>query len=137
MAETETLLSDTALEVLNRMPFDPIATCFYEHLSGGMLWSDEFPSVGSRDWEVVAKGYLYRFLIAARRDITIGEASPRFQPLWQKVEKCAPNWPGLRPERRSERMQKKLLAAEHLAKRCYEKMFDEPICGDQSAPNTE
>jgi hypothetical protein len=122
--ETTPTPSGKALEILNAMPLDPNATHAYEHLSGGMLWSDEFPDVGSRDWEAVSVGFLYRFLIAARRDITIGAASPRFQELWRLVETHSPNWPGLRPERRSEGMRKRLLAAERLAKRCYEKTFD-------------
>ena len=47
---------------------------------------------------------MYRFLIAARHDITFSKPLPRFQGIWQHVENHAPNWPGLRPERRSERM---------------------------------
>ena len=71
------------------MPFDSDASYGYEHLSGGFHWSDEFPDVGTREWKVVSEGYLYRFLIAARRDITLGEPSPRFQLVWQEVEKHA------------------------------------------------
>jgi len=77
--------SDAALRVLNRMPFDPNATYFYEHLAGGMLWSDELPTFGTPEWLAVAKGFLHRFLIAARHDITLGEPSPRFQDIWQQV----------------------------------------------------
>ncbi len=118
--------SNAALRVFNSMLFDPNASYDYEHLAGGMLWSDELPTVGTPKWDAVSKGCLYRFLIAARHDITLGESSPRFQGIWQQVEKYAPHWPGLRPERRSERMRKRLLAAKRLAAKCYERMFDDP-----------
>jgi hypothetical protein len=118
--------SDAALEVLSRMSFDPNASYGYEHLSGGFIWSDEFPPLSSPNWHTVSEGYLCRFLVAARHDITLGEAQPRFYPLWQQVLEFAPNWPGLRPERySSERIQKRLLAAKCLASRCYDRMFDD------------
>jgi hypothetical protein len=118
--------SDEALQVLNRMPFDPNATHCFEHLAGGMLWSDEFPTLGTSEWFLVSARALNRFLIAARHDITLGESTPRFQGIWQQVEKHAPDWPGLRSERRSEPIRKRLLAAKRLAARCYERLFDDP-----------
>ena len=136
MLEPEIRIPDAALRILNSMPFDPNATHFYEHLSGGMLWSDEFPTVGTPEWGAVSEGYLNRALIAARHDITLGESSPRFQRTWQQVEKHAPNWPGLRPERRSERMRKRLLAAKRLAAKCYEQMFDDPATTNRSPEPT-
>jgi hypothetical protein len=121
-------LSDDALGVLNRMPFDPNATYGYEHLSGGFIWSDELPPAGSPEWDIVSEGYLYRMLVAARHDITLGEASPRFQELWEQVVNSAPNWPGLRPERCSgERIRKRLLAAKRRASICYDRLFDPKI----------
>ena len=118
--------SDAALQILNSMPFDPNATYAFEHMSGGMIWSDELPDFGSPEWETMSNGFQYRFLIAARHDITLDEPSPRFEELWQQVENRAPNWPGLHPERRGVRMRKKLRAAKRLAAKCYERMFDKP-----------
>jgi hypothetical protein len=123
MTEETITISDEALRILNAMPFDPNAKHDYEHMSGGMVWSDELPRFGSREWQAVSEGYAYRFLIAARRDITLGVPSPRFQSMWQQVEMFAPNWPGLRPERRSLEVRKRLLAAERLARKCYKQMF--------------
>jgi hypothetical protein len=119
--------SDAATQILNRMPFDPNATYSFEHLSGGFIWSDEFPQIFTPGWEIISEGYLYRYLVAARHDITLGEASPRFQAIWQQAVRFAPNWPGLRPERYSgERIRKQLLAAKRVAYRCYDRMFDDP-----------
>lgn len=39
--------SEAALAILDAMPVDPNATYQYEHLSGGFIWSDEFPPIGS------------------------------------------------------------------------------------------
>lgn len=36
MSEPVTQFSDAALAVFDRMQFDPAATCFYEHLAGGL-----------------------------------------------------------------------------------------------------
>jgi len=124
--DTTCQFSDDAIQVLNRMLFDPNATHFFEHLSGGYIWSDEFPRLFTPEWEIVSEGYVHRMLVAARHDITLGVTLPRFRPLWQQVAEFAPNWPGLRPERRSESVRKRLLAAKRLAERCYKQMFDDP-----------
>ena len=120
--------SDAALEVLNRMPFDPNATHGYEHLSGGFVWSDEFPPISSPEWTIVSEAYLNRMLVAVQHNITLGKSPPRFQTLWEQVVRLAPNWPGLRPERcTGEHIRKRLLAAKRIAYECYDRIFDPKV----------
>lgn len=126
MSEPVTQFTDAALAVFDRMPFDPAATYAYEHLAGGFVWTDEFPPVSSDNWKSLSHDDLYRFVIHIRRSITLGNEELLSLPLWRQLEQHAPHWPGLRPERRTGRIRKRLLAAERLAERCYDKLFDEP-----------
>ena len=114
--------SDEAIAILNAMPVDPDATYSYEHLSGGFMWTDEFPPLRSAEWKIVRHDYIYRFLINMRRCITLGDTSHESTALWQQMVNDAPNWPGLLPERRSGRIAKRLLAAERLVDRCLDKL---------------
>lgn len=111
MEEGPPLFSADALAVLDRMAFDPGARGRFELASGGLTWSDEFPAVGSADWELVRSRWSYRYLIAYRRAITLGEDREAFRPVWEQVARHAPNWPGLRPERHGKRAAGRLRAA--------------------------
>ncbi len=122
MSAQVTLFSDAALAVLNGMAFDADAAYSYEHMSGGFVWSDEFPKLFTPDWTTVSHDYLYRYLIQFRRKITLGIANADDLPLWQQVIANAPNWPGLALERRTGRIVKRLEAAERAAARCYDKL---------------
>ena len=84
-------ISKAALQVLNSLSFDPNATNNYEHLAGGLLWTDELPKHGTPEWDAISEDFLFRILIAARHDITLGESSPRFQEIWHQVEMYAPS----------------------------------------------
>lgn len=125
MSDQVTLFNDAALAVLDGMTCDPDATCFYEHLSGGFIWSDEFPKPFTPDWTTVSHDYLHRYLVQFRRRITLGLADAKELPLWQQVLANAPSWPGLAIERRAGRIVKRLLAAERAAKSCYDKLEQE------------
>lgn len=114
--------SEQALAVLNALPFHANARFFYEHLSGGFVWSDDFPSIDSPEWTVVSHDCLYRYMIRIRRCITLGDMALESHPLWRQVVSGAPDWPGLKPDRRSARIAKKLRAAERIAERCYKKL---------------
>lgn len=122
--EPETSLSEAALAILDHMRFDPAASYFYDHLAGGFVWSDEFPPLGP-DRRIVSSGYLERYIIHIRRCITLGETELLSFYLWRQLEEGAPNWPGLRIERRTGRIVKRLRAAERLAERCYDKIGNE------------
>ena len=111
MAEGLPLFSTAALAVLDRMPFDPVARGRFELMSGGLMWPDQFPPAGSVEGELVCAQWVHRYLIAYRRALTLGEDRAEFLPVWEQVARLAPNWPGLRPERRGERAARRLRAA--------------------------
>src|SRR5260370_12743595 len=96
------LFSADALGVLDRMPFDPVARGSFELMSAGLIWPDEFPPCGSPEWDLVSPNWVYRYLIAYRRALTLREERAEFLPVWEQVVRQAPKWPGLRPERRGE-----------------------------------
>ena len=127
MARRVTEFSEAALAVLDAMAVDPNATYFYEHLSGGFIWRDEFPELCTPEWRVVSHDCIYRFLVHIRCRITLGDAELELHPLWQQVVNGATNWPGLLLERRSGRIVKRLRAAERLAERCYKKIEAEDL----------
>jgi hypothetical protein len=112
------LFSEAALGILDRMPFDAAARGSFELMSGALLWPDEFP-LGMADWELVRSQCVYRYLLAYRRAITLGEDRAVFRPVWEQVARHAPNWPGLRPERRGERAARRLRAALRRQDKCF------------------
>lgn len=120
MDANEGLFSPAALAVLDSQQYDPHAKGSYELMSGGLVWPDEFPDTGSAEWRLIARNYLYRYLIAYRSDITLGEERVGFRPVWEQALREAPNWPGLRPERRGEAARKRLLAAKRRETRCFD-----------------
>jgi hypothetical protein len=105
------LFSTATLAVLDRMPFDPAARGRFEVMSGGLLWPDEFPRPGTPEWGIVSPHWVYRYLLAYRVSITLGEERAELRPVWEQVARHAVNWPGLRPERRGERARRRLQAA--------------------------
>ncbi len=125
MADQVITFSDDALAVLGAMTYDPAATFSYDHFAGGFLWSDEFPDTSSHDWNVVSHDYVYRYLIRIRRCITLDDANLSSLPLWRRVLDFAPNWPGLRADRREGTIVKRLHAAERLAEKCLKDLDDE------------
>jgi hypothetical protein len=128
MDACEYLFSPAALAILNGQQYDPAAKGSYELFSGGLMWPDETPDHGAPGRELLSLGLVYRYLIAYRADITLGEGRAEFRPVWEQVVQHAPNWPGLRPERRGEQARRWLLAAKRRADRCLdelERRFDE------------
>jgi hypothetical protein len=120
------MFTPEALVVLDRQAFDPLAKASYELMSGGLVWPDELPRPGSPERAPVLLNWAHRYLLAYRAALTLGEASP-FRPVWEQVMAFAPNWPGLRPERRGEEARKRLLAAKRREAVCLdalEKEFD-------------
>jgi len=111
MSEGLPQFSRAALAALDQLRFDPAARGRFELMSGGLMWPDEFPPSGSAEWELVRPQWAYRYLIAYRRVVTLGEDREEFRPVWEQVARHAPNWPGLRPERRDERAARRLRAA--------------------------
>ncbi|HJZ54122.1 MAG TPA: hypothetical protein VKE74_04160 [Gemmataceae bacterium] len=126
------LFTPAGLAVLNRRVYDPTAKASYELMSGGLIWADEFPEFGSEEFRVMAPGFAYRKLVAYRADLTLGEERIEFRPVWEQVVRFAPDWPGLRPERRGERARQRLMAAKRREARCLEELERqlEPRRGD-------
>ncbi|GAB5406713.1 MAG: hypothetical protein Aurels2KO_49440 [Aureliella sp.] len=114
--------TDEAIAILGALQADPDADYSYDHLSGGFLWTDEFPPIDSSAWTIVKHDYIYRFLLRMRRCITLGDTAIEQTPLWQQMINDAPNWPGLLLERRSGRIVKRLIAAERIANTCLDKL---------------
>ena len=112
------LFSARGLAVLNRQVFDPAARGHYEFLSGGLMWPDEFPRPGTAEWAEIAPGHAYRFLLACRAAITLGVARADSAPIWDQVMRGAPDWPGLRPERRGDRARRRLQAGFRIRDKC-------------------
>ncbi|WP_165246665.1 hypothetical protein [Paludisphaera soli] len=104
-------LTAEALGVLDRMPFDPAARGGFDVMSGGLAWPDAFPRMRSPERAVVYRNWMPRLLIAYRASITLGEERLKFRAAWEQVVQGAPNWPGLRPERRGDRALRRLRAA--------------------------
>jgi hypothetical protein len=113
------LFSAAGLAVLDGMVFDPAARAQFEHLSGGLMWPDELPRLGSTAWTAIAPGCLYRFVLAYRASITLHPEQAQPFELWEQVVQHAPNWPGLRRERRGERALRRLRAAHRQRDKCY------------------
>jgi hypothetical protein len=116
------LFSVTALAVLDRQAYNPAARGRYELMSGGLIWDDEFPSLGSPEWQTIKPIFVYRYLIAYRASITLGEERLDCRPVWEQVLRHAPNWPGLREDRRDERARRRLLAAKRREARCLDEL---------------
>jgi hypothetical protein len=116
------LFSDAALAVLDRMPFDPAARGNFEIMSAALMWPDEFPRPGTTDWAAIAPGCLYRFLLAYRASLTLHPGQAKPYELWHQVVRHAPNWPGLRPERRGEQARRRLRAALRRQDKCLSEL---------------
>jgi hypothetical protein len=122
MEPSADLFSAAGLTVLDCQPYDPDAKGSYELMSGGLMWPDEHPKIGSPGCELISLVRVYRFLIAYRASITLGEERAEFRPVWEQVVRDAPNWPGLRQERRGEKAKKRLLAAKRRESVCFDEM---------------
>jgi hypothetical protein len=124
------LFSAAGLSVLDRQVYNPAARARYELMSGGLMWPDEFPPCGSPAWMEISPNWVYRVLIAYRASITQGEERAEFRPVWEQVARHAPNWPGLRDERRGLRARRRLLAAKRREARCLAELDAEIGAGD-------
>ena len=103
--------TSTALEILNRMTFDPTArginsdSCLY--------WPDELPPDDTPEHETVT-AWPWGALLCYRESLIEGEERVELRPIWEQVAREAPNWPGLHPERRGEKAKRRLAAARRL-----------------------
>ncbi|MDB5307465.1 MAG: hypothetical protein JWO38_1667 [Gemmataceae bacterium] len=110
------MFSDAELAILDRMPFEPAARGVFEWLSGGLMWPDEFP-FGTPERRAMSEAGSIGCLLACRASLTLGQQTGLY-PLWEQVLRHAPNWPGLRPERRGAAALRRLRAALRKQDRC-------------------
>ena len=117
------MFTPEGLATLDRQPYDPAVKASYDLLADGLFWRDEMPSgfVQLGPSGILPDRVAYGCLIAYRAALTLGAASP-FRPVWEQVVAFAPNWPGLRPERRGEKARKRLLAAKRRADACLDEL---------------
>jgi hypothetical protein len=127
------LFSADALAVLDGMPFDPAARGRFELMSGGLMWPDEFPPPRSPGWAAISPNWVYRFLLAYRASITLGEERAEFRPVWEQVVQHAANWPGLRPERRGASALRRLRAALRRQDKCLSELESQMGLSDPGA----
>jgi hypothetical protein len=84
---------------LNVCKADPKAECFFELLSGGLIWTDERPSF---EMDVEELGAL-RILWNYRTSLLVGKPRTEFQDVWDTAIALAPHWPGFLAERQRPR----------------------------------
>jgi len=84
---------------LNAMKPDSNAHCFFEAMSGGLIWTDERPSFHVDTDELGSLRVLWNY----RTGLLIGKPRTEFDEVWSSALSLAPKWPGFLPERRQPR----------------------------------
>ena len=80
---------------------DPNSECFFELMSGGLIWTDEQPSWWV-DMDTDELGAL-RILWNYRTSLILEVVRTEFAATWSSALNLAPKWPGFLPERREPR----------------------------------
>jgi hypothetical protein len=84
--------------LLNRLTLDQGARCFYEWLSGGLLWRDEIPDLSGLP---AGTFEALRGVLRYRTALILGQPDESCKDVWQAAQQLFPNWPGFVPARRS------------------------------------
>ena len=84
---------------LNVMKPDPNPECFFELMSGGLVWMDERPSWWRDADELGALRILWNY----RTSLILEHPRTEFDEIWNSALNLAPNWPGFLSERREPR----------------------------------
>jgi hypothetical protein len=86
-------------KTLNAMKRDSNAECFFECMSGGLVWTDECAS-----WQVDSDGLgALRILWNYRTSLILENPRIEFEEVWNSALSLAPKWPGFLPEIREPR----------------------------------
>ncbi len=118
---------EDVLDILRQTRWDPNAICIYDGISGGLVWSDEYPRAAFAAC-FSENNWAFRYVLAYRASLIREDPRDEFRaPFFQLVREC-PDWPGLRPERRSPELQDHL----NLAQSRFRKKFQqaETVYGD-------
>jgi hypothetical protein len=103
----EPFFPEEAIAIIRESRWDPDATYELELLSGSFIWSDECylefvaacRAKGNRSyWDPVAY----------RASLILGQPREEYRPGWEELMQHCPDWPGFRPERRSEALRAEL-----------------------------
>ena len=106
---------------LNQLPLVQAVDCFYEVLSGGLLWKDEIPDL---------TGYppgtfeALRGVIRYRTTLILGEPDQQYQELWSEAQRLFPKWPGFIDARRSVELRHMCMQLKDAAVKEMDRMFD-------------
>jgi hypothetical protein len=82
-------------------------------------WADEVPPDDAPGWDRLRTWSLFEDLLIYRRSLIEGGEQVEYRPLWEQVCALAPNWPGLRPERRGPMAMKQLRAVTRYNERVF------------------
>jgi hypothetical protein len=74
------------------------ARVYFELMSGGLVWSDEYPPP-TESGPLFPQHHL-REIWNHRSSLIKGEPAERFRETWETALKLFPHWPGFLPERR-------------------------------------
>jgi hypothetical protein len=129
---------------LDQLRLDPSADCFYDSLSGGLLWTDEVPdaaAVPSGTFEALRGVLWYRTALilgeAKKRDLSLRpemeqtfpnwsgqDSADQAESLWLEAQRLFPNWPGFAPSRRSTEFREKCIELRSKAADEIDRLFD-------------
>jgi hypothetical protein len=84
---------------VNALKVDPNAKCFFECMSGGLIWADEQPPFDLNVSELGALRVLWNY----RTSLLLENPRTEFYDVWKSALLLAPQWPGFLPERRQPR----------------------------------
>jgi hypothetical protein len=90
--------------ILNRLHLNPEADCFYEQLSGGLLWTDELPDLTGVPRETFEAFHALRSVLWYRTALILGEGKDRGRALWPEMERLFPGWSGTEKANQAERL---------------------------------
>jgi hypothetical protein len=123
--DTDTLTKLRLLApLLNQLSLDSNAECFYEWLSGGLLWKDEIPGLSSLP---PGRFEALRGILHYRTALILGESDEQNQGCWLEGERLFPNWPGFAAARRSAELRSMCVELRSKAIREMDEMFDESM----------
>jgi len=112
---------NTLAPKLNQLPLVQGAECFYEVLSGGLLWRDEIPELAALPTGTFEA---LRGVIHYRTTLILGEPEEQYQACWSEAQRLFPKWPGFVVARRSVELRPMCVELKKAAVKEMDKMFD-------------
>jgi len=115
------------IKEIKKLTYDPNASCCYEMMSGGLVWSDE---INKNLMEKLLRddNSNFTFLFGYRTSVIREKESEGFRLIYETMTKHFPDWPGLRKERWNPKLKALLVEKERaVRKKCLQtlKEFDE------------